>query len=479
MKSINKYYCYLILLIPIIYSFTILLNYECDIWFLLSHGRYVLDYGFPKYDFLSMHDGLHFVMQQWLSSIIFYLFYKVFASIGVYIIVWISNIIIVYLLYLLCMKISDNNLFTSCIVTAITSSLLDICFITSRPIIFSLIIFILFLYILESYRIRKSNIIYFLILLSLLEVNLHASMWPVLFILLLPYLIYYLFLYYKRKDNTFFKMILIVLLMIIVGFINPYGVDAMMYSFRSYGVSDINNIIWEMNGFNISSNLGYVKYFSILIFIIMVIVSFIFIRTRKKVLLYQLLLFYGTFLMALFNIRNISLFLICSLPFCVNYLDIKYKYYNKFNKKELIIYLVCFITMIGTIIYNKDNYVLSDEYLGQKEVLNYLSEKSLGNNPIYTMNSHGGFFSFYNYKTYIDTRAEVFIKKNNKKEDIFHEFYLIMTGKIDYYEFLEKYKFKYLVIDKDEPLRRYLINNNDHSYKCVFKSKNLYLYERG
>lgn len=42
-----------------------------DIWFLLSHGRYVVQYGWPTTDPLSMHEGLDFVMQQWLSAVIF------------------------------------------------------------------------------------------------------------------------------------------------------------------------------------------------------------------------------------------------------------------------------------------------------------------------------------------------------------------------------------------------------------------------
>ena len=61
LKRTNKYFCYLILVIPIIYGFTTFFNNECDIWFLFSHGRYVLTKGFPHTDFLTMHTNMHFV----------------------------------------------------------------------------------------------------------------------------------------------------------------------------------------------------------------------------------------------------------------------------------------------------------------------------------------------------------------------------------------------------------------------------------
>ena len=475
-KKINKNLCYLILLIPVIYTFTITIRQECDIWFLFSHGRYVLNHGFPHTDFLTMHSGLHLVMQQWLSSIIFYIFYKAFGTLGIYFIVWISNFIIIFLLYKLAMKITNNNMFISSIIAAIIDSLLEFAAITSRPIIFSLIIYILVLYIMESYRKKESKIIYFLILLSLLEVNLHASMWPILFILLGPYVVHYTYLYFKDQNKFIFKLLIVILLMILVGFINPYGIEAMTYSLRSYGVADINNVIWEMNGLNLNSDLAYVKFFGYITLFVMIGVTYIFIRSKKKVDFYKLLFLYGTYFMALLNIRNTSLFFIVSIIFCSEYINNKSKLINDLNLKYKALYVLMFILLIFVVISNKDRYVLSDEYSGQKKVLEYMNKNIDKNEPVFTINNNGGYYSYNGYKTYIDTRAELFLKVNNHKADIFHEYYLLLNEKLDYEEFLNKYNFKYLVISPREPASLFKYIKTSDNYHLLYKSKRTYLY---
>ena len=477
-KRVNKYLCLLILVIPIILGFTYSMRKECDIWFLLSHGRYVLNNGFPHTDFLSMHSDFHFVMQQWLSSVIFYLAYKFLGSIGVYLIVWISNLLIVFLLYKLNMKISNNNLLIACFMTIIISLLLGIAFVVSRPITFSLIVYILLLYIMESYRKKKSKIVYLLIPLSLLEINLHASMWPVLFILLLPYLVYYFYLYIKEKNKFVFKLFLIVVLMFLVGFINPYGIENMTYSFRSYGIYEINSFIWEMNGLNFSSKYAYVKFFSYITLLCMVGVTYLFIRSKKEIEIYKLLLFYGTYFMALCNIRNTSIFFICGLIFCSEYIVYKAKYIEKFNKKYIVLYLIAFIALVSVVYSNRNGYILSDEYIGMKKVANYLDKVSSKDDPIYTNTCTGTYFSYRGYKTYIDTRAEVYLKVNNHKENTFYEFYKLVHDNTGYKEFLDKYNFKHLIIVEDEPFNRYLKTKDNDKYHVVYKSGEVLLYER-
>ena len=477
MKKISINYCYLLLFIPLFLLFTIDFQGECDIWFLFSHGRYVLSHGFPHVDFLSMHEGLHFVMQQWLSSIIFYLSYHLLGDIGVYLVVWITTVFIMFFLFRLC-KIICKDLFLSCILTDIITIMFEFCFIVCRPGIFSLLAFIILLCIMESYIKKKSKHIYFLVLLSLIEVNMHASMWPVLFVLLLPYVVHYFLLYIHKKDKTIFQLLFIIGLMILVGFINPYGWEAMTYSFRSYGVSDIKNLIWEMNGLDLSSDLVYVRFFGYMQFLLFVSVSYIYIQSKKKVPLYRLLLFYGTCFMGFLNIRNISLFLICSIPFCSEYIALKNTYIKMNYKTFKWEILVCIILLCSFAYYERDNFVVVKKDIGQVEVLEYLEKYADKKEPLYTMNSHGGFYSYYGYKTYIDTRAETFIKKNNHKEDIFHEFYLVMNGKIRYDEFLNKYQFHYLVVDKREPLYKYLKSDYNTYYHPVYGCKKLIVYER-
>ena len=76
---------FLFLLLPLF--FILFVDYAKtvnDVWFLFSHGKYVLEHGFPHTEFLTIHENLHFVMQQWGFSVILFLIYKFTGNVGVY-----------------------------------------------------------------------------------------------------------------------------------------------------------------------------------------------------------------------------------------------------------------------------------------------------------------------------------------------------------------------------------------------------------
>ena len=59
----------LLLLIPCL---TIGKNLNNDIWFILNCGKYVVQNGIPNIEPFTIHEGLSFVMQQWLTAVIFW-----------------------------------------------------------------------------------------------------------------------------------------------------------------------------------------------------------------------------------------------------------------------------------------------------------------------------------------------------------------------------------------------------------------------
>ena len=50
-----------------------------DAWFLLNHGRYVASFGIPHVEPFTLHEGFHFVMQQWLFA---WLLWQIYAHAG-------------------------------------------------------------------------------------------------------------------------------------------------------------------------------------------------------------------------------------------------------------------------------------------------------------------------------------------------------------------------------------------------------------
>lgn len=464
----NKYTSYLYFIIPLLLSTTLNISKERDIWFILSYGKYILKNGLPHHDILSMHSNFSLLVQQWLSDIIYYLSYKLLGRVGIYILVFTLNALIIYFLYKLCMVISNKKVFSSVISSSIIDILLMTYFVTPRPQMFTFLIFIILLYILEKYLKEESKVIWFIPLLSILLVNLHASMWPCLFILMLPYLVEFSYNYLKKKDRKIFKILQVMVISIIVGFLNPYGLGAMTYSLTSYGVDTINRMVMEMSPFTLKGVLAPTNYVILGLFFGLLTCMFI----KKKYSLHQVLLMFGLFYMVLCNFRNVTLFYICVLPFFSMYLpftDGK----SKFIPKK--IYVVVTLGLLVLIGYNavdgKYNLVNPN-----KKIIDYLNKNANKDIKLYANNDNGSYYELNGYHPYIDGRVEVFVKANNHQEDIMLEYYNMSSGILDVEKFLDKYKFTHLIVDKNETLYKYLKNNEN--YQKVVTIDETYLYIR-
>ena len=109
-------------------------------------------------------------------------------------------------------------------------------------------------------------------------------------------------------------------------------------------------------------------------------------------------------------------------------------------------------------------------------MVEYLDQYPKDKIVLFTYFNDGAYFEYHGYKAYMDPRAEVFFRKNNKKEDIFTEYVNVSRGNIDYDKFIDKYKFTHLEVRKDIKLYDYLKKNKN--YKLVCKQKKTYLFER-
>ena len=444
---------------------------ETDIWFLLSHGRYILSNGIPHIEMLTMHSNLKFVMQQPGFSIIMYLLYKYVGSVGIITFIGLINILILFFLYKLCLLISSDNKYFSFLIASIIDLLLVLLFIIPRPQVISLLIFLILIYILEKYIRKDSKIVFFLPLLSLILINMHSAMWLMFFVLCMPYVVELVYYYFIKKDNKIKKLILIMIVSFIVGFINPYGYESMFYSINSYGISIINNYVTEMNNVNIFSNKNMVQYNSYLFIVLFLIQLIIIILNRKKYTIHEYLLFFGLSLMAFMNLRNISIFLLCSFPFVIKPIIKKFK-----TVISIKIFAIFIVAILSFYIYNCINgtYVIKDKKMS--DILVYMNNNYSKNIKIFNYFDDGPYLEFNNYRAYIDTRAEVFIKKMNKKKDIFYEYIDIIMGTKNFDEFSKEYDFKVFIIEKDSILYKKLKNNDD--YKIVYQNKYNSIFEK-
>lgn len=469
-----KFIILFIFLIIFIFVYFKNMPLDNDSWFLLNHGRYVFEHGIPHVEPFTIHSGFKFVMQQWLSSSIFWFVYKYLGSIGIRFLVLGVFALINYIFYKLCMLLSKNKVYLTSLCTIVFSIILAI-FMVSRPQIFTYLILLSEIYILELYiRNKNKKILILLPILSILEINLHASMWFMLFLFFIPYLIdsFNINLTILKTDGYEKKYLFIIFfVMLLVGFINPYGIDSITYVFNSYGIEQINEIVGEMQYLSLSNFVGIVGF--LIIFGLLYIYFF---YKKKSLKLRYYLLFSGTAILGIMQVRSFPLFIIVSIfPICELLSDeFKKNKFNVINSKKLrYIYAFLFICLFvfASSIFKSTFKELDENLISLKNCVSYLdSHYKTKDLKIYTNYNDGNYFEFNNYKTYIDTRAEVFLKSNNKKEDVFNEYYNLSLGALDINEFTKKYKFDVLVISNIENIAGKKINNYNKVYEDKYRS---------
>lgn len=463
----------LLLFLPIILLF-FTFNIDNDFWFLINTGKTILTKGFITIEPFTIHEGLKFIPQQWLTDVIFYILYSKLGVYGIFALLVIINILIIFLMYKLCLLVSNNKVKLSLLITIVTDILLEMFAFTTRPQIFDILLLLLEIYLLELYIKKKKNkYLIGLPIISLLMLNLHASIWPILFIFLIPYFLGKLkFKWTIKEDYKLIPLIITFILMLLITIINPYKLELQEYFFNSYDISYINNSVLEMTPVNITNGLIFI------IYIFMVLLTY-YLNKDKKVNLRYLLLILGTTYLLLKHYKGIIFFSIASLLI----LSYNLKDYFPFEKKEVTskyyLPITCFL-IVGIFIICIIFIPIDKEFNNPLvKVGNYLEDNVSKNIKLYTNYNNGAYFEYLGYKTYLDARAEVFLKKNNQKEDILFEYYNLERGKLNYREFLDKYNFDYLVIDSKELLYTYIKDTNyDLVYEYPTKDVIYQIYKR-
>jgi hypothetical protein len=436
-----------------------------DTFFLLSHGRYVLQHGWPTIEPFTFHEGLHFVMQQWLSATIFYYAYSLFDFGGLYILAYLVYLSYGYLGYKLSMLLSNNNLPVSattslamCIGIGISVSL--------RPWIFSTIIIFVEIYCLELY-INKEKYIYIIVLpiLALLLVNLHAALWPMFFIIAIPYIIDGLQIEYKWirfHGYTLLPIIICIVFSFVISFLNPYSFDAMTYLYNSYGNIYINSLVNEMRSPSFKDMTGilvYTMYASVAL-------TYAIYKHGTTHFRYVFLMLITAY-MGLSSARSLQYFFI-TIPFLAYYyrdFDILKTYENK-RKPDIYTYIMIIILIISyTLVITKapknTEKKFFETFIPAGAVEYILDNLDVPNIRIFNDYDPGDYLAFRGIRPFIDTRADVFLKSNNKKEDILNDYCEVYLGKIHYLDFIEKYRFTHFLAVRGSLMDTYLSRDPD------------------
>lgn len=437
-------------IIPILVVLFIFKGLDNDLWYLLTEGRYIIQHGIYRTDVMSLHSNFDIVVQNWLSAVIFWNIYVFLGSKGIFFFVLIVNLAICYFLYEISMLISNCNKKVSVFVTLFTDVNLALYFIVSRPQILTFVVLLSLMYILEYYvKTNNKKCLKFIPLLSFLEINLHASYWWFIFLFMIPYIIDGIKSKKLRLQGYDIKPIIVIFIIsLFVGLINPYGYKSIFFIFNSYGDQYMFKYIYELQPFTFNNLI------SVNIFAVAVITIFMYIFFREgQIRVRYICLYVGTALLGMINVKSLSLYLLVStIPVALLFVkdnSVEKKTKRPLLRKVLSVLLIVFtfaMVIVGGIRYYKIRDRIEFNHAASEAVdaIDIFTNKQPAS--VYVSFNDGGYLEFRGYKSYIDPRAEVFLKKNNHKEDVYKEYYEFETGLIDINEFIKKYNFDFIFV---------------------------------
>ena len=482
-RLFNMIYFVLVSIIPLLF---VEFEIDGDTYWIIKTGEYISNNSIPAKDFLTMHTNMDLVIQQWLSDVIFYGMYKFFGFLGVILLVYAVLFVFTILMDRLCRLYTDRRIVRMLVLT-FSNILMALVFFTTRPQIFTYCIIVIELIVLEKYvKTAKWQYLIVLPFLSILEVNLHASMWTMLFIILLPYIANSLPIKIKGKSISCCKtmpILITAVFMFLGGFINPYGFKGLAFIFTTSIGDKVNGSISELQPLSLTISISDIFYIAVVAIIVLT-----YILCRSSTQLRFALLTLGTTVMAMLYIKLLAYFIFISYSALLVYLNgVDFKQYtNRIKKvsnknsqnrdlKVILIPAFCVIVALFFVIVGLQNYeYIEKDYKTDKWIELDSAMKSVENDSqktgkeIVLFNSFntGGYLEFYDYKTYIDPRADSFVIEANHDYDYLTEYFEFFHGTKYYKDVINKYDFTYLVFEKGGVLETTL--SNDKDYERIF-----------
>lgn len=470
-------YFYIITFLGILIIFcAVNLNPNNDMWWMISTGRYIAqNKTIPKTNPFTIHNGYEIIVQQWLTAIFNYEIYIHFGNIGFITTAILMTALSLFLCYQY-ISMFTNDINTKMLLISVVAFVFA-AFAATRPTIFTIPVILLELINLEKWNNDKKKIRYLipLILLSILEINIHAALWPLLLILTLPYIAPGSALNFKYFIADFMNrkwLIITDIFMFLCGFLNPNGANAMLYLIKSYKKTALMNSILELQKPTIFSVWG---------IILIMQVTFLVFHLRKygtnsdfsKVFLAA-----GTIFMSCTATRNVWMAAIGCLPLFADMIPdmICFRKEQIYELWKTIIINIVLLSCIALILPEIVGQIINKE-IPAKNAAEYLASVADPNRErVYTSFDNGGMFEWYGFKVYTDARPELFTEEINKKESIDSEIYNVEYGIVNYRDFIDKYDFTYIVVNDDTPFAYYL--ENDTKWTDVYKSGGIRIYTK-
>jgi hypothetical protein len=454
-----------------------LLN-DCDTGYHIRAGEHILDtLSIPRQDIFSFHSpSLSWTAHEWLSEVIMAL---VHHSLGLTGIVIFFSLLISLAYYIFFKIIKAKNDIVLSVFFALLVLLSSMTHWLARPHIFSLLLMIIWYYLLDEYQYKNRNYVYVLPPIMLLWVNLHGGFLAG-FILIGIYFFGNIVKFitsndlekdiYKRKAKL---LGLTTILCLLVCLINPFGYHILLFPFKLVSNKFIMDHVVEFMSPNFHKPLVF-KYFLLLMFVI-------FALSTVKINLIELLLILMFTNMSLYSVRYIPLFSVIATPILLRQLSTIIsrsdgrlsKFLNKrsdnISKLDTsvkgylwpvaAIILVAFFAKAGKIDFKFDKKtkpVAAVEFLKKEKINgNMFDNDEFGDYIIYA--------AWPEYRVFFDGRGDMY------GADIFKEYDKVASMKPGWNEVLKKYDISWIIFNANSALSLFLMQRDD--WKLIYSDE--------
>ena len=444
---------------------------DCDTGYHIRAGEWILDkFTIPRHDIFSFHTPpIPWTAHEWLSEVIMALIHSAFGLTGLAIFFAGILALVSLLLFRMLRKYGDN-IFLAVFLVLLATISSQIHWL-ARPHVFSLLLFLVWFWILEDYRLRGTNRLYLLPPILLLWVNLHGG-----------YLAGFMFLgiylagelpdcFSQNSEKRIVArqrlktLSITTAICVPVSCINPYGYHILLFPFNLVSNKLIMDSIVEF----LSPNFHEPSPFKYLLLGLVAILAL----SRERLRLVELLLLLVFLNMTLYSVRYIPLFAIVSTPILMRHTDIllktsRGKLATLFTKKSYNItaidassggimwpiaafIVVGWLVATGIISYGfnpKKKPVAAVKFIEKVNIPgNMFNNDEFGDYVIYA--------AWPRYKVFFDGRSDMYGSKRLKE-------YMQITNFEDGWEkTLGKYRINWIFFNTGTRLTRFLKERND------------------
>ncbi|MDH4231492.1 MAG: hypothetical protein OEW04_05615, partial [Nitrospirota bacterium] len=351
----------------------------------------------------------------------------------------------------------------------------------ARPHIFSLLLFIVWYYILDSYQYKGKDYLYLLPPLMLLWVNLHGGFFLGLFLCGVYFLSNFanVFLsdglergFHKAKAKSLF---IILAVSSFFSLLNPNGLKNLLLPFELLSSKFIMDHIAEFQSPNFH-NVGLVAFEVLLLFTLLVLAI-----SRNKLNITEIALMMLFTNMALYSVRNIPLFGIVMAPILARQSEQalagqKGKFIDFLRERDknissidmsargYIWLVVPAVIVFGLVMSGRLDYRF-DEKIKPVAAVEFLKKEHIKGNMYneYEFGDYIIYSAYPQYRVFIDGRADMYGVERMK------EYYRVNQLKPGWEKILDKHNVNFIVFNTDSTLSRFLLEKNE--WKLIYSDK--------